>query len=70
MLEPEEPPVCKCKYDEARDVMDREDCFFHCDIEQEALLLEELLLEYQPREPQTGVKKPAAIVKQEKENAA
>jgi hypothetical protein len=27
-------------------------------------------LEYQPREPQTGVKKPAAIVKQEKENAA
>ncbi|MGD1094714.1 MAG: hypothetical protein ABSB35_22315 [Bryobacteraceae bacterium] len=30
--EPEEPPICECKYDEARDEMDREDCPFHCDL--------------------------------------
>jgi hypothetical protein len=30
MLEPEDPLVCECKYDEARDEMDREDCPFHC----------------------------------------
>jgi hypothetical protein len=30
--EPEEPPICECKYDEARDEMDREDCLFHCDL--------------------------------------
>ena len=29
--EPEWPAVCECKYDEARDEMDREDCPFHCD---------------------------------------
>ena len=28
--EPEWPAVCECKYDEARDEMDREDCPFHC----------------------------------------
>ena len=27
--EPEWPAVCECKYDEARDEMDREDCPFH-----------------------------------------
>jgi hypothetical protein len=32
MLEPEEEPICECRYDEARDVMDREDCPFHCDL--------------------------------------
>jgi hypothetical protein len=32
MLEPEEEPICECRYDEARDAMDREDCPFHCDI--------------------------------------
>jgi len=29
--EPEWPAFCECKYDEARDEMDREDCPFHCD---------------------------------------
>ena len=28
--EPEWPDVCECKYNEARDEMDREDCPFHC----------------------------------------
>jgi len=32
MREPEEPPVCECKYDQAHDRMDREDCHFHCDL--------------------------------------
>jgi hypothetical protein len=32
-LEPEWPVYCECKYDEARDEMDREDCPFHCDME-------------------------------------
>jgi hypothetical protein len=31
-LEPEWPAFCECKYDEARDEMDREDCPFHCDL--------------------------------------
>jgi len=35
MLEPEEEPRCECRYDEARDVMDREDCPFHCDLIEE-----------------------------------
>ena len=30
LREPEWPPVCECKYEEARDEMDREDCPFHC----------------------------------------
>jgi hypothetical protein len=30
--EPEWPAVCECKYDEARDEMDRDDCPFHCDL--------------------------------------
>ena len=30
--EPEWPAVCECKYDEARDEMDREDCAFHFDL--------------------------------------
>ena len=30
---PEEDPVCECKYDEVHDRMDREDCPFHCDLE-------------------------------------
>jgi len=28
MLEPEDPPICECRYDEARDEMDRDDCRF------------------------------------------
>ena len=30
--EPEFPAVCECKYDEAHDEMDREDCPFHCEL--------------------------------------
>ena len=30
--EPEWLAVCECRYDEARDEMDREDCPFHCDL--------------------------------------
>jgi len=30
--EPEWPAVCECKYDEARDEMDQEDCPFHCEL--------------------------------------
>jgi hypothetical protein len=30
--EPDWPAICECKYDEARDEMDREDCPFHCDL--------------------------------------
>lgn len=33
LREPEWPAVCECRYDEARDEMDREDCAFHCDAE-------------------------------------
>ncbi len=32
MLEPEEEPICECRYDAARDEMDRDDCPFHCDL--------------------------------------
>ena len=31
-LEPEWPAHCECRYDEARDEMDREDCPFHSDM--------------------------------------
>ena len=30
--EPEEPPVCECKYDHTLDRMDREDCTFHASL--------------------------------------
>ena len=30
MREPRWESTCECKYDEARDEMDREDCPFHC----------------------------------------
>jgi len=35
-LEPEWPAYCECRYDEARDEMDREDCPFHCDLTEKA----------------------------------
>src|SRR5205085_7381979 len=40
MLEPEETPVCECRYDEARDAMDREDCPFHRDLVDETDVVE------------------------------
>jgi hypothetical protein len=33
---PEEDPICECKYDEIHDRMDREDCPFHCDMEEDS----------------------------------
>ena len=60
MLEPEWEPVCECKYDAVHDRMDREDCVFHCDIEEET----------SPRPPQVGRQKPAIIAKRNEENAA
>ena len=33
--EPEWPAVCECKYDEARDEMDRENCPFHFELADE-----------------------------------
>lgn len=37
MIEPEEPAVCECKYDEARDEIDRGDCPFHYDLVEDSL---------------------------------
>jgi hypothetical protein len=61
LREPEEPPSCECKYDEARDEMNREDCPFHCDLvegptEHEAPLIQR--------------KKPDSITANQKEDAA
>ena len=41
MLEPDEPLVCECKYDEARDEMDCEDCPFHHDLDDQPDPVEE-----------------------------
>jgi hypothetical protein len=40
LREPEWPAVCECKYDEARDEMDREDCPFHCNLVDDAAVEE------------------------------
>ena len=61
MLEPEEEPVCECWYDEARDVMDREDCPFHCDLVDDTDTAEV---------PQAERKPPAAIAGEINEDAA
>jgi hypothetical protein len=61
MIEPEWEPICECKYDPVLDKMDREDCFFHCDMEEQGPPIEE---------PEVILKKPAAIVQQRKEDAA
>jgi hypothetical protein len=59
-LEPEWPAECECKYDEARDEMDREDCPFHCD------LVENVAEE----EAQTATRKTPARTGDIKESAA
>jgi len=66
MLEPESEPICECRYDPVHDRMDREDCFFHCDMKEEGPISAEQL----PPGEQTEIKKPAAIAKCQKENAA
>jgi hypothetical protein len=60
MFEPEQEPICECKYDPVHDTMDREDCFFHCDGE----------CEPSPPERKPIPNKPAPIENQDKEDAA
>jgi hypothetical protein len=56
--------------------MDRDDCFFHCDMEEdgfapvENLAAEIAPLEQQPAEVQTPLKKPAMMAQRRDENAA
>jgi len=61
MLEPESEPYCECRYDPVNDRMDREDCFFHCDMEEESC---------QPAEEQPVLRKPPAIATRRDEDAA
>lgn len=76
MREPEWEPVCECRYDPVHDRMDRDDCFFHCDMEEdgfapvENLAAEIAPLEQQPAEVQTPLKKPAMMAQRRDENAA
>jgi len=61
MIEPDEPPICECKYDEARDEMDHEDCPFHCDVVEDSAQQEADLVER---------KKPSLTGVNEQEDAA
>ena len=61
MLLPEEEPICECRYDEARDAMDRDDCPFHCDIVDEIDTAEDSTVER---------RQPAAIAGEIDEDAA
>jgi len=63
MLEPEWDPICECKYDPVLDKMDREDCLFHCDMEEHGPAVIE-------DEPETGRRKPPGTEKRRKEDAA
>jgi hypothetical protein len=42
MREPYWPLDCECKYDDKRDEMDREDCPFHSEFQEEAPVLKAL----------------------------
>jgi hypothetical protein len=61
MQEPEWPPFCECKYDEIHDIVDREDCLLHRDVEEK---LSPAL------ENRITFKKRATIAKRDKEDAA
>ena len=61
MLEPEEDPICECRYDEARDAMDREDCSFHCDSVDDMGTVEA---------PEAERKRPAPTLANRRESAA
>ena len=39
---PEEDPICECRWDEARQRMDRDDCPFHVDLPDDPIELEEI----------------------------
>jgi hypothetical protein len=58
--EPEWPADCECKYDEARDEMDRDDCPLHCDQIKDSESL--------PKPPLS--RKPSGIARSIKESAA
>jgi hypothetical protein len=57
MMEPESEPVCECKYDPILDKMDREDCFFHCDMEDQGPSAIEDGLESERRKPPVAAKR-------------
>jgi hypothetical protein len=59
MREPEEPAVCECTYDEDRDVMDRDDCPFHCD----------MIDAVEPEEERQVERKPVATVTRKRDVA-
>ena len=61
MIEPDDPLVCDCRYDNARDEMDREDCPFHRDLIDEADAAEVRSVER---------KRPLAIIGKQSEDAA
>jgi hypothetical protein len=48
---PEEDSICECQYDEIHDRMDREDCPFHCDLEEDL----------NPVQPEAPQRKPPGI---------
>ena len=52
---PEEHPVCECKYDEAHDRMDREDCHFHSNEAEDPIVA--LQVERKPPASSGGVRK-------------
>lgn len=61
MQEPEWPVVCECKYDETHDRMDREDCCFHCEVDDELSL---------PQESPKAPKKAVTIASRAEESVA
>ena len=61
MTEPDWPLECECRYDEAHDRIDREDCAIHCDLEDELL---------PPTSSEIPIKKSAVSEKLDDANAA
>jgi len=61
MQEPDWPPVCECKYDEASDQMDGDDCLIHWDLDDGLSLMQESPI---------VLKKPVTIAGRDEENVA
>jgi hypothetical protein len=76
MREPESEPVCECCYDPLHDRMDRDNCFFHCDMGEdgfaplESLPSEVTIPQQPPYEYPAPPKKPPTSANPSKENAA
>jgi hypothetical protein len=64
--EPEQPSICECKYDQTRDEMDREDCRFHCDLDDSDVVADVP----QEEAPPIQRKKPDSIAAKRREGAA